>query len=209
MNPHSHPALDSQSSSRRPTLGPCVAGALVTGPVLLAAVDEVGDLVVHVHVVHLGDGELDALPGLPAVEGEVRAPVVADHHPVGHEGIGPHVVGVSAPPGPFGGVAAVVGDAVAVGGEVDLVLVGGVHQDAAGVVGPLVQEPVVAHQRPVVATVAGPPQDPAVGPSGLDHGVDHVGITVGEGDADLADGILRAARGPRSFSQVAPESVDR
>jgi len=55
-----------------------------------------------------------------------------------------HMSWVSPPPGAYRGHSPVVGDAVAVGGEVDLVLVGRVHRDAGGRCGGEVSSPMWA-----------------------------------------------------------------
>src|SRR5207245_11315600 len=81
----------SPATTAEPT-NPRVRGAAGGGPVLAVAHHVVGDLVVHRGVVHLGDGELLAIPGASAVGRNRDVAVVPDDHTVAVGRVDPHVV---------------------------------------------------------------------------------------------------------------------
>src|SRR5262249_46620628 len=72
-----------------------IARPAIGRPVLLVAVDVVGNLVVDRHVIHLGNGQLDAFPGAPAGDRDAHAAVVGHGHSAGVGRIDPHVVVVT------------------------------------------------------------------------------------------------------------------
>src|SRR5580704_6198746 len=73
-----------------------------TGPahvpvILHVAVEVVGNLLVHSHVIHLPDGQSDAVKSAAVHGGDDQACIVGDHETIGIGGIDPDVVRVAAP----------------------------------------------------------------------------------------------------------------
>ena len=181
--------------------GPGVRRTAEGGTVLAIPVHPVGDPVVEVHVVHLGDRELGPIPGLAAVDRDRHAPVVADDHPLGILRVDPHVVVIPAGLGLRRDVgdSGVQGDALARAQEVQLVGVGRRGEHAGVVEGAADEVEVGADVGPGGTPVVGAPQHAGEGIGGrelgvrarLDQGVDTLGIVGGEGEADLAPGGVR------------------
>ena len=73
-----------------------VARAAKRRAVLPVAINEVGDLVVDRHVIHLRDWKLDLVPRAAAVHRDANAAVVDDGHTVSIGGVDPHLVVVPA-----------------------------------------------------------------------------------------------------------------
>src|SRR5260370_20744636 len=76
--------------------GQAVAGSAIGAAVLLVAIHEIRDLIVHRDVIHLGDRELDAVPGAAAIDRDADAAVVRDDHAIAVGRVDPHVVVVAA-----------------------------------------------------------------------------------------------------------------
>src|SRR5439155_20244545 len=66
-----------------------VTRSTIGAAVLLVAVDEVGNLVVHCDVVHLSDRKLDAVPGAAAIHRNAEAAVIGHRQPVAVSRIDP------------------------------------------------------------------------------------------------------------------------
>jgi len=73
-----------------------VARAAPRRAVLPVAVNEVGNLVVHGDVVDLRNGQVDVVPGGPAIHRNIHAPIVDHGHAIPVGGIDPHLVIVAA-----------------------------------------------------------------------------------------------------------------
>src|SRR5689334_3904123 len=84
-------ASAAESESRQ-----AVARTAIGAAILLVAVDEVRDLIINGDVIELCDRELDAIPGVSAIDGDTDAAVVGDDHAIAVRGIDPHVVIVAA-----------------------------------------------------------------------------------------------------------------
>ena len=202
------------------------ARAARRGAVLPVAEHVVGDRVVHGHVVHLGERELDLEPGLAPVLGDRDAAVVRHRHPVGVRVVNPHVVVV--PAGGFGARVHPVGPprverrSERRGQEVGLVAV--VRRcGAARVVGvPSGEVAVVGLDRPGLAAVAGGPElaalDLAGAPvhrvhaevgdavAGLDERVHPAGVRLAHAERPILPMSLMGNPLPSSSVQVSPPS---
>ncbi len=178
---------------RRSTVGP---------PVLAISVDVVRDLVVRPDVVHLGDRQHHPLECAAPVHGNREAAVVGDHDSLVVGRVDPHIVRVAtAPRGVLHEAApSVHRHREAHGGEVDPVLVLGVHPEAG------VGEPAADARQPLpaVPAVLRTP-DAAVGPAAVQPpGVDLHVPEGGEEDAGVARihrevdaaGVLRDVEDP-------------
>ena len=123
---HRRPGAD-----RDPAAGEAVGRTAGGGAILPVPHDPIGDPVVRVDVIHLGDRQARPLPGLAPVRGDAHPAVVAHDHPVGPVGGYPHVVVVAAGVVQEGGEPAVGGGRVPRREEVRLVgVVGGRHHPA-------------------------------------------------------------------------------
>ncbi len=167
-------------------------GPLYRGPVLAVPVDVVRNLIVHVDVVHLRDGQLDPAPALATVRRDRDPLVVADDHAARVHRVDPHVVVVSAPRAEaLDGLAAILGHVKTGGREVDFVGVVRRDDDPGVVERPIEQGVVAVDERPGSAGVIRSPEP--LGGS-FDEGVDAVRVARGHGQPDLADlGVGKAA----------------
>ena len=180
------------------------------GAVLAVSHDRIRDPVVGVHMVHLGDREPGAQPGLSPVGRDAHAAVVSDDHPVGPVGGDPHVVVVAAGVVQEGGEAAVQGRRVARGQEVRFVRVVRGRDDPGVVVRPLHQRVVAAREFPSRAGVVRAPEHAVlfvergellVG-TRFDERVEPAGVRRGHGQRDLPPG-----RGGEAVSREALPGV--
>ncbi len=179
------------SPERRGTSPPSEAsgaGTFIRRPVLLASVDVIGNLVIHVDMIHLSDWKSDPLESFATVAGDDDSAVIADHETVRVFGIRPHIMAVSAPAHGLGCVAAVKCPALAVGGKINLILIPRIDHNPGGIMRPFIQDAVVADQPPALPSVVRAPEDSAVRMSGLHQCVDDIRIAVRDGDTDLSDG---------------------
>ena len=130
-------------------------------------------------------------PGLAAVQRHARAAVVGVDQPLGLVGVDPQGVVVA-----MGGrneveALAAVGGAQHAGVErIDGVDRLGVGVDLGEVPGPLADAAVLAHPHPVATRVVGAVQAAVFR---LDHGVDAVGVGLGDGHVDAAEDPCRQA----------------
>ena len=163
--------------------------------VLLRAIDAIGKLIVHGHVIKLGRG-LHVLtgPALAPVEGDVRSPVVGLDHVHGVVGIDPHVVVVTMrhTDAVVESLAPIVGAEEAHVEHVHRVFLFGVCVDVGVVPRPLAERPVLVGAGPGFACIIGA-KDPAV--LGFNDGPDAIGVDGRDGDADLSLDALGQALG--------------
>src|SRR6266571_3730518 len=80
-------AADSASTPAEAAKLQAVARAAERRAVLPVAINEVGDLVIHRHVIHLRDGKLDVVPRAAAINRDAYASIVDDGHAVSIDGI--------------------------------------------------------------------------------------------------------------------------
>ena len=142
-------------------------------------------------MVHLGDGKLDAVPGFSAVGGDADALVVSHDHPVGIQGIDPHVVMVSAGRTEPLDVQSSIQCHMEPGGR-KIHLVGIVRRhDTAGVIKrPVEKGPVMIDLLPGFTAVIRPPEALV---SVFDERIHTVGIIGGYGHGDFSDFPVRQA----------------
>ncbi len=180
--------------------GPAVARTPVGGAVLAIGVDVVGDGVVRVHVVHLGDRQPDPLPRLSSVEAEAGASVVGHQDPGRIRGVDPEAVGVEEA-AREGSSRRIFDEALPPVDrhlqsnrlEVDSVLVVGGHRDV-GVVERTVRHLLApVDQRPRPTTIVGPIERRR---DVLHQERVHPGGGAGDGDGALSDRVRRHPASP-------------
>src|SRR5450432_1185594 len=153
--------------------------------VLHVAVDMVGHILVHGHVIHLADGQRDAGCGAAVVGGHVHAAIVGYADAVGILGVDENVVGVAAPWDGAERLAAIGGLPEAAVGHQHFVGVGGRDGQVNVVAGAAGERALPVHHGPVCAAVIGAPDRTLVG--GLNQRIGALGIAGRNGHVDLAE----------------------
>ncbi len=180
-----------------------VAGAAPRRAILPVAVNKVGDLVVDGDVIDLRDGQVNVVPGISTIDGNIHAAIVDHGHAIAIGGVDPHFVivaaGISRHLGE--GVAAIEGAGKRCGEKEHFVFVVRRNLRARVVMRAPAELPVGVDHFPIVAAVVGTPELPELaGAVGLGHAiacfnlrVHAVGIFFGDAHGDSTHGGVRQA----------------
>ncbi len=133
------------------------AGTAHVSVILHIAVEVVGNLVVHVDVVHLADRESNSMEASTVHVGDVHSGVIGDHKTIGICGIDPDIVSVSAPADflkILPPIKRLVERAV---GNVNFVVASRRYYDSNVITRAANQSPLEIYRFPVFSRVVGPP----------------------------------------------------
>ena len=161
------------------------AGAAHVPIVLHVAVEVVRNLVVNVDVVHLADGQSNAVKTAAVHGRNLHAAVVGDHEAIGIGGIDPDVVSVSAPRDVVKILACIQRLVEGTVRDVDFIVAAGRNGDSNVVARAADQGALVIDRLPVFSGIIGSPERSLI--FGLNQGKDTIRIRWSNRDIDLAE----------------------
>src|SRR5581483_10336445 len=167
------------------------AGAAHVSIVLHVAVEVVGNLVVDIHVVHLPDGQREAVQAAPVDRGDVHAAIIGNAKAVGIGGVDPDIVRVPTPGNVLEVLAAVQRLMERTVGYQNLVVGGRGNCQSNVVPGPANQMSLIVDRFPMLAPILGTPERVLI--PGLNQCKNAVGVCGCNGDVDLAQRRVRQA----------------